>query len=566
MNIDVNIDACKQGEQEALGNLYKAYSGRLMRICLHYVTDRSTAEDILHDAFIIIFTSIKTLKDDSKLERWMITIVRNLSLKYLQCTEKDEISLSYLGIDIPDKGHDEKTNVELELLLSAIESLPEGNREVFKLSVLDGLSHKEIGELLGINPHSSSSQLFRAKKMLRAILINYWMLLLLPILIPIYIYFATRDKSVGNSDYKTTAENAHKHKSRIAKKAGDALKIKQPVYSAPSSTNNDDRNLWAETIAHTERSYQQIKADSVKATARTMTINMDSLQKYLATGVGMEDSLRHLQQISENKMMALNEGTTLHISHKKKHPWTFNFGYSSNPSGNNMSNLNYLSVVDYANGGAAAKIYSLNEYIDYLDRNRTMMDSTENARLRQMAINQYTSADHSIGEKIHHYRPQTYSLSLNKQLTPRWTFGTGLTYTRLKSEFESPFNDAALKKTQKIDYIGIPLRMTYSVWNKGRFNAYATGGVTFEMPVHTSLTKDFVITTDSSFTMKGTVHPHYQWSVNVGVGIQYRIFKPFSFYLEPNMFYYFSNGSGIETYRTEHPFTFSIPFGLRLTW
>lgn len=49
------------------------------------------------------------------------------------------------------------------------------------------------------------------------------------------------------------------------------------------------------------------------------------------------------------------------------------------PSGNNMSNLNYLSVVDYANGGAAAKIYSLNEYIDYLDRNRTMMDSTENA-------------------------------------------------------------------------------------------------------------------------------------------------------------------------------------------
>ena len=68
MNIDVNIDACKQGEQEALGNLYKAYSGRLMRICLHYVTDRSTAEDILHDAFIIIFTSIKTLKDNAKLE------------------------------------------------------------------------------------------------------------------------------------------------------------------------------------------------------------------------------------------------------------------------------------------------------------------------------------------------------------------------------------------------------------------------------------------------------------------------------------------------------------------
>ena len=87
MKVDVNIDACKQGEREALGNLYKAYSDRLKRICLHYVADESTAEDILHDAFIIIFTSIKSLKDNSKLEGWMITIVRNLSLRFLQSTE-----------------------------------------------------------------------------------------------------------------------------------------------------------------------------------------------------------------------------------------------------------------------------------------------------------------------------------------------------------------------------------------------------------------------------------------------------------------------------------------------
>ncbi len=496
----------------------------------------------------------------------MITITRNLSLKYLQSTEKDEIPLSCLGMEIPDEDSEEQKNIELGLLLSAIESLPEGNREIFKLSVLDGLSHKEIGELLGINPHSSSSQLFRAKKMLRAMLINYWMLFLLPILIPIYIYFVTRDKPVGNSDYKPTAENSHKDKSKMIQKAGDAPKLKQPEYSTPSSTNNDAGKMLAKANRLSEKSYSQIKKDSIEKQVHTASFNVDSLQRYLATGIGIEDSIFRVPQISKNKMVASNEDTNINLSHKKKYPWTFNFGYSSNPSGNTTSNLNYLSVIDYANGGAAAKIYSLNEYIDYLDRNRTMMDSTENARLHQMAINKLTSDDQSLGEKIHHYRPQTYSLSLNKQLSPRWTFGTGLTYTKLKSEFEGPFNDATLKKTQKIDYLGIPLKMTYSIWNKGRFNAYATGGVTFEMPIHSSLTKEFVITSDSSFTMKGTVHPHYQWSVNVGVGIQYRIFKPFSFYLEPNMFYYFSNGSGIETYRTEHPFTFSIPFGLRLTW
>ena len=274
----------------------------------------------------------------------------------------------------------------------------------------------------------------------------------------------------------------------------------------------------------------------------------------------------HIPQISEDKMLASNESMKVDVNHKKKYTWKINFGYSSNTSGNTISNFNYLSVIDYANGGAAAKIYSWRDYIDYLDRNRMLMDSIENARLRQQAVNQFISADQSVSEKVHHYRPQTYSLSLNKQLSPRWIFGTGLIYTRLKSEFENPFNDAKLKRTQKIDYIGIPLHMTYQVWNKGRLNTYVTGGVTFEMPVHSSLTKEFVITSDSSFTMRGTIHPRYQWSVNVGLGVQYQIFKPFSFYLEPGLSYYFKNGSGIQTYRTEHPFMFSIPFGLRLTW
>src|SRR3712207_7030835 len=82
MKVDVNIDACKQGEREALGNLYKAYSDRLKRICLHYVTDESTAEDILHDAFIIIFTSIKSLKDNSRSEEHTSELQ---SRQYLVC-------------------------------------------------------------------------------------------------------------------------------------------------------------------------------------------------------------------------------------------------------------------------------------------------------------------------------------------------------------------------------------------------------------------------------------------------------------------------------------------------
>lgn len=567
MKIDVNIDACKQGEREALGNLYKAYSDRLKRICLHYVEDESTAEDILHDAFIIIFTSINSLKDNSKLEGWMITIVRNLSLRFLQSTEKSNILLSSLGKDVLSEEDDKENNIELELLLSAIELLPEGNREIFKLSVLDGLSHKEIGDLLSINPHSSSSQLARAKKMLRVILIKYWMLFLLPILIPVYIYIATRDKTVETSDNEPTATNTLKSQSKYVQKGLETLKKEESRYStSPSTTSNVGRGS-AGAIVPEENIALQVSTDSAKTEQRILSFNVDSLQKHLAIGIRTDDSLYCIPQPPQDKMIALNERKNFNVCNKKKYPWTFNLGYSSNAGANGaMSNLNYLSVIDYANGGASAKLYTWDDYVNYLVRNNALMDSVERAKMSWIALNNATEGNASLGEKAHHYRPKTFSLSLNKQLSSHWTFGTGLTYTRMKSDFESEFHGATLLKTQKIDYVGIPLRLTYRIWSKGRFNAYTTGGVTFEMPVHSSLDKKYIITSDSSYTLKGDIKPRSQWSVNLGAGVQYKLFKPFSLYIEPNMFYYFRNGSSLETYRTEHPFIITVPFGLRLTW
>lgn len=563
----IRIDACKKGDKEALGELYTTYAKRLLGVCRHYVKDDNSAHDILHDAFIIIFMSIQDLKDESKLEGWMITIVRNLSLKYLQNTEKEAIPLSCLNIEIQEAACEEQKKIEFGLLLSAIESLPEGNREVFKLSVLEGLSHKEIGERLGINPHSSSSQLFRAKKTLRAMLINYWMLFLLPILIPVYIYIATRDKTVETSDNEPTATNTHKSQSKYVQKGLETLKKEGSRYStSPSTTSNAGRGS-AGAIVPEGNIALQVSTDSAITEQRALPFNVDSLQKHLAIGIGTNDSLYCIPQTPQDKMIALNERMNFKVCNKKKYPWTFNLGYSSNAGANGVvSNLDYLSLVDYANGGTTAKLYTWADLEDYYARNNALMDSVERARMSLILREHPTDDNGSLGEVAHHCRPKTFGLSINKQLSPKWTFGTGITYTILKSEFESEYNKARLVKTQKIDYVGIPLRLTYQVWSKGRFNAYMTGGMAFEMPVHSSLEKKYIITADSSYTLKRDIKPRYQWSVNLGVGVQYKLFKPFSLYLEPNMFYYFRNGSSLETYRTEHPFIITVPFGLRLTW
>lgn len=563
----IQIDACKNGDKEALGELYATYANRLLGVCRHYVKDDNSAHDILHDAFIIIFMSIQDLKDESKLEGWMITIVRNLSLKYLQNTEKEAIPLSCLNIEIQEAACEEQKKIEFGLLLSAIESLPEGNREVFKLSVLEGLSHKEIGEQLGINPHSSSSQLFRAKKTLRAMLINYWMLFLLPILIPVYIYIATRDKTVEVSDNGSTATNTHKSQSKYVQKGLGTLKKEESRYStSPSTASNAGRSSTGAIVPEGNIALQ-VSTDSAITEQRALPFNVDSLQKHLAIDIGTNDSLYCIPQTPQDKMIALNERMNFNVCNKKKYPWTFNLGYSSNAGANGaVSNLDYLSLVDYANGGATAKLYTWADLEDYYARNNALMDSVERARMSLILREHPTDDNGSLGEVAHHCRPKTFGLSINKRLSPKWTFGTGITYTRLKSEFESEYNKARLVKTQKIDYVGIPLRLTYQVWSKGRFNAYMTGGMAFEMPVHSSLEKKYIITADSLFTLKRYIKPRSQWSVNLGVGVQYKLFKPFSLYLEPNMFYYFRNSSNLETYRTEHPFIITVPFGLRLTW
>ena len=564
----IRIDACKNGDKEALGELYTTYANRLLGVCRHYVKDDNSAHDILHDAFIIIFMSIQDLKDESKLEGWMITIVRNLSLKYIQNTEKrSHTPLSCLNIEIQETACEEQKKIEFGLLLSAIESLPEGNREVFKLSVLEGLSHKEIGEQLGINPHSSSSQLFRAKKTLRAMLIKYWMLFLLPILIPVYIYIATRDKTVETSDNGPTATNTHKSQSKYVQKGLGTLKKEESRYStSPSISGNAGRGS-AGAIVPEGNIALQVSTDSAITEQRALPFNVDSLQKHLAIGIGTNDSLYCIPQTPQDKMIALNERMNFNVCNKEKYPWTFNLGYSSNAGANGaVSNLDYLSLVDYANGGATAKLYTWADLEDYYARNNALMDSVERARMSLILREHPTDDNGSLGEVAHHCRPKTFGLSINKQLSPKWTFGTGITYTRLKSEFESEYKKARLVKTQKIDYVGIPLKLTYQVWSKGRFNAYMTGGMAFEMPVHSSLEKKYIITADSSYTLKRDIKPRYQWSVNLGVGVQYKLFKPFSLYLEPNMFYYFRNSSNLETYRTEHPFIITVPFGLRLTW
>ena len=88
MEITRLIERCRQGDADALGELYKAYAQRMRGVCRRYVSDEQTISDVLHDSFVIIFTSFDKLRDDRKAEAWMMSITRNVASKYKDHLEK----------------------------------------------------------------------------------------------------------------------------------------------------------------------------------------------------------------------------------------------------------------------------------------------------------------------------------------------------------------------------------------------------------------------------------------------------------------------------------------------
>ena len=210
------VKQCQSGDREAFGILYQTYLEPMRGIVTYYVNNPDTVWDILHDGFLIAFASIASLKNAEKVEAWLTSIMKNLSLQYLR-----DVS-SHTSVTMPDTAiadnvsasEDEVRELTWEELDKIIEKLPEGYGKVFRLAVLDGLSHKEIAALLGIAPHSSSSQLTHAKTMLRRMIKQYRMemgLLSLLVLITIIWHFIPKHEDVKPSDSIISSNDDSNH-------------------------------------------------------------------------------------------------------------------------------------------------------------------------------------------------------------------------------------------------------------------------------------------------------------------------------------------------------------------
>ncbi len=161
------IHACLRGDNQSFRRLYDRYAAKMMTVCLRYARHRLEAEDLLQDGFVKVFNNLEKFQHKGSFEGWIRRIMINTALKN---NGRSSFKNERIGLEDYQSGsQDPKVLAKLseEEILKAIAELPEGYRRVFNMYVIDGLSHKEIGEILNITDSTSRSQLVKARKLLQ---------------------------------------------------------------------------------------------------------------------------------------------------------------------------------------------------------------------------------------------------------------------------------------------------------------------------------------------------------------------------------------------------------------
>lgn len=171
MDIDKIILGCKKGDRLAQKQLFESFAQLFYAVSKRYTPISHDPMDNLHDGFIRIFDKISTFDGQKgNFESWGRRVIINCALQKLK--KKSRVNEIY-----PDQLYDSQVDefdvvgkMSVDDLFNKIEQLPDGYKQVFCLYEIEGYSHKEIGEMLGIKEVSSRSNLSRSKKLLQELL------------------------------------------------------------------------------------------------------------------------------------------------------------------------------------------------------------------------------------------------------------------------------------------------------------------------------------------------------------------------------------------------------------
>lgn len=164
------IQKCIKGDSKAQRELYDRYAAKLMPMAMRYAKSQADAEDILQDAFIKIFNSLESFRQEAQFLTWLKRVVVNTAINhnrkklYQQPMLDIEKTPLYVEKDLVI------SHLHFTEIMAMMQKLPVGCRTVFNLFAIEGYGHKEIAEMMDITEGTSKSQYSRARALLQAMI------------------------------------------------------------------------------------------------------------------------------------------------------------------------------------------------------------------------------------------------------------------------------------------------------------------------------------------------------------------------------------------------------------
>ena len=492
MGLQQIAERCQQGDREAFAQLYTAMREPLRTLCLSFVKNEAVADDLLHDAFLLIFSKIGELKDTSCTEAWMKTVMRRVALLYLR-KQHQQVPLSASPeLTTFAVENNAEPSLVLQDILAAVDDLPEGYRRVFRMSVFEGMSHQEIANLLHIEPHSSSSQLFHAKVLLRR-----WLrplaLLLLAVALPLGMYIWKQDNE------KEISKTVETDKQKLA------------------TTEKTNQECLAKQENTLRPKVEELLAEADTATNVAPTVSQDTTK---AVPIPQHERPRRQVSTAESPREVPPADMQRRTPTATADGWNLALAYSGIRNSKDMQ-------LPYANAETNPAVYD------------------------------------SIA---HHHMPLTIGLMLNRKLDSHWQLGIGLRYQRMTSDMLSGNTYVSLSQHQKVQYLAIPVSVSWYYPLGRRFSTYLSASAAVNLPLRSTLESVYLMNGKEIDPTTERLHPDVQWSMGLGLGLQYDLTPNIGFFVEPSLQYYFKRSSDVKTWNTEHPLSFSLPLGLRITF
>lgn len=549
MDLKCIVSGCKNAEPESIKALYELYSDRLMRLCMGYVKSEDEAYDLFHDAFLIIISKISQLKDHRKLEAWMGVIVKNLALQHLKRRKKFVQAEEEFDL-VEDAYGEVYPPVPLETLMQMVSSLPEQYGKVFRMAVLEGLSHKEIGGILGIEENTSSSNLHRARAILRTALKKYWGGLILALLLLMTPLLWKEKKMTEQPEY-TLAEESEDTvtvkvvSDSIIKPSKSLIMIADgssvPVARADSVAEEYNAEAAADTVI------QEIMA--TKENERT--VNVDT----------RKPSWENVDWGQEEKKRSRRKGSV-------------RIQFSTLPG-----SVSRLTAMNQDNGLLAAILPEVDDFTDsptkiasWSDLEKMMADLAQNYPDSAMYVSLHAiaksnaDAGNEMKEEREYDRPLTLGLTASIEVDEKLSLITGLEYSRLSSKARSGIDTVAVSNRQTVHYIGLPAGVSYSVWSRNKMNLSVSAYGRIDIPLAASSIIEHHNGNVITYSARTPLRAPVQWSVGTGLCFQYSLVGNISIYAEPQIQYHFDTGGKLRTSWTERPLDLAVPVGIRISW